>query len=200
MYQNKYLVTIGLTILVIIFTSCSSDDTKDPVQPDLAINSCEGCHTNYDVLKEIASPDTVVESGGCGGDAPHIEPYDRVYLGGDGYEEFAMSTHADLPCTSCHNGVDKTDDKKVAHSGNFRKYPSDYATETCRCHEDVLFKATNSLHEQGWGQKKRVAMRYGVNSFDDLPEDLKAGYDKNCAKCHGGCGDCHVNRPSAGGG
>ncbi|MCB0281495.1 MAG: hypothetical protein H6627_07475 [Calditrichae bacterium] len=201
MHKSKYTGLFFITCLVIIFTACSDEKKDNVTDTDLNINSCEGCHTNYDVLRDIASPDTVVESGGCGGDAPHIEPYDRVFLGGDGYTEFKTTTHGEMECTECHNGVGNTDDKAEAHSGDFIKHPSDYAEQKCAtCHSEVVDKAHNSLHEQGWGQKKRVAMRYGVDSFDDLPEMLKTGYDKNCAKCHGGCGDCHVNRPSAGGG
>jgi hypothetical protein len=29
---------------------------------------------------------------------------------------------------------------------------------------------------------------------------MKDGYNVNCGKCHATCGDCHVNRPKAGGG
>ena len=29
---------------------------------------------------------------------------------------------------------------------------------------------------------------------------MKDGYNTNCGKCHATCGDCHVNRPKAGGG
>lgn len=196
----KYLTIFFMICLVNIFISCA-DKVNDPkVNTSKSVASCDGCHTNYDHLKDVFSPDTVVESGGCGGDAPHYEPYDRVYLGGDGYEEFVNSTHGDLSCTSCHNGVDNTSDKKEAHSGDFVRHPSAYPEENCICHSTEVSQTHNSLHQQGWGQKKRVALRYGVNSFDQVPEDLQHGYEKNCAKCHGGCGDCHVNRPKAGGG
>ncbi|NOG47472.1 MAG: hypothetical protein HND50_19695 [Calditrichaeota bacterium] len=200
--MSKYLLLFFCVLFVNLFTACSDKaDDDNTVDPNLSINSCVGCHTNYDVLKSIASPDTVVESGGCGGDAPHYEPYDRVYLGDDGYEEFANSTHGDMKCIDCHNGINDTDDKKLAHSGDFIRHPSVAATEKCApCHAEVVNRTHNSLHEQGWGQKKRVALRFGVDSFDDVPEEMKAGYDKNCAKCHGGCGDCHVNRPKSGGG
>ena len=198
----KFFSIIFSLGLVMIFTSCSEDkDNNNGTDPNLSISSCEGCHTDYTTLKEIASPDTVVESGGCGGDAPHYEPYDRVYMGGNDYLAFKNTKHGEMECTECHNGVNNTSDKAVAHSGDFIKHPSEHSMEKCfTCHIDESRRAHNSLHEQGWGQKKRVAMRYGVDSFDDLPEDLKKGYDKNCAKCHGTCGDCHVNRPKAGGG
>lgn len=46
-------------------------------------------------------------------------------------------------------------------------------------------------------------MRSGLNGhdeFDLLPAHQIEGYTKNCAICHGTCGNCHVVRPSAGGG
>jgi thiosulfate/3-mercaptopyruvate sulfurtransferase len=45
-----------------------------------------------------------------------------------------------------------------------------------------------------------VFKRFGATDFDALPAMLKTGYKENCAKCHGTCGDCHVNRPPSGGG
>ncbi len=200
MYFFRLTTLFFMASLVIIFTSCSEKE-GDPTQPDQSINSCEGCHTNYTVLREIASPDTAQDSGGCGGDAPHIEPYDRVYLGGDGYDVFAASSHGQMECTDCHLGIGNTSDKAEAHSGDFVSHPSDDPERFCAdCHSDVTQQTSNSLHQQGWGQKKRVALRYGVDSFNELPADIKAGYEKNCAKCHAGCGDCHVNRPKSGGG
>jgi len=70
-----------------------------------------------------------------------------------------------MECIDCHNGIGDTDDKKVAHSGDFIRHPSVAATEKCApCHGAVVSRTHNSLHEQGWGQKKRVALRYGVES------------------------------------
>lgn len=201
MKSRRYLGIIFIILFVNIFFSCSekaSDPKDDKVVA--SVESCEGCHTNYEYLRQVYSPDTAVVSGGCGGEAPHYEPYDRVYMGGADYDVFANSTHGEIACTSCHKGVDNTSDKTIAHSGDFVKHPSDYPDVNCVCHFSEVSKTHNSLHQQGWGQKKRVALRYGVASFDMLPDDLKKGYDKNCATCHGGCGDCHVNRPSAGGG
>ncbi len=163
--------------------------------------SCVGCHTNYEVLKAIASPDTATGGGGCGGEAPHIEPYDRVYLSETGFAVFASSAHGQMACTTCHNGVDSTNDKALAHSGNFLRHPSLAADEKCgSCHAETVTKMQNSLHAQGWGQKRMVYMRAGYSSFDQMPDILKQGYETNCAKCHASCGDCHVNRPKAGGG
>jgi len=198
---NIFLVaSIFLSILII---GCDQipKTPNEPNKAGLASNTCEGCHTNYELLKTIYSPDTTSGGGGCGGDTPHIEPYDRVYLGGDGYKSFKSSSHGKLECIACHNGVENTSDKKLAHSGNFIKHPSKYAEKKCAgCHTDIVVRAKNSLHEQGWGQKNMVIQRSGNTSFESLPAKLKEGYDKNCAKCHGTCGDCHVNRPKAQGG
>ena len=192
---------------LIAFTACSeSDNTVKNDDPDPNINSCEGCHTNYDALKELAEPDTTTGGGGhgCGGDAPHYEVYDQVYLGGDGYEEFKQTKHGQMECTACHNGVDNTDNKAEAHSGDFIASPSSRSEETCgTCHADVVANTKNSIHEQGWGQKRKVTVRYGLegpHQFDQMPENLQHGYDQNCATCHATCAECHVMRPKAGGG
>lgn len=207
-HQIQYLITIIFSVLLII--GCR-EEPKTPTssQESLSINSCEGCHINYEYLKKVYSPDTVSAGGGCGGDIPHIEPYDRVYMGGEGYREFKASTHGKIPCTSCHNGVDNTSDKKLAHSGNFIRHPSEHAEEKCgSCHPNIVLKAKNNIHH-GWGQQSMLILRYGLSyetpdqipsKFASLPELLKEGYNTNCAKCHASCGDCHINRPKAGGG
>lgn len=208
--KRKLISLIGITFLILLIIGCR-EEPKTPVSQEqsLSINSCEGCHINYEHLKKVYSPDTVSAGGGCGGEIPHIEPYDRVYLGGDGYRQFKASTHGKISCTSCHNGVDNTSDKKLAHSGNFLKHPSEDAEEKCAsCHPNIVQKAQNNIHH-GWGQQSMLILRYGLDysnpseipaKFAQLPELLKQGYNTNCAKCHGGCGDCHINRPKAGGG
>jgi thiosulfate/3-mercaptopyruvate sulfurtransferase len=49
-----------------------------------------------------------------------------------------------------------------------------------------------------------VCQRAGLGNvpdgFDALGQTMKDGYNENCGKCHATCGDCHVNRPKAGGG
>jgi hypothetical protein len=49
-----------------------------------------------------------------------------------------------------------------------------------------------------------VSRRAGTGNvpegFAALTEMMKNGYTENCGKCHATCGDCHVNRPVAGGG
>lgn len=202
--HHTRIILAGSIILLLLLLSACAKKTENPVSPDglqASVASCEGCHTDYQTLKRIASPDTAAAGGGCGGETPHIEPYDRVFLGGEGYAEFSKSLHAKQGCVSCHGGVDKTSDKKLAHSGTFVKHPSTKSATTCvPCHTDAHASAKNSLHEQGWGQKSMVALRAGYASFDQLPASVKNGYEINCGKCHATCGDCHVNRPKAGGG
>jgi hypothetical protein len=192
----------------LIFQGCSEDKKDDIVNPSSAakVNSCESCHTNYSHLKAVHSPDPpATGGGGCGGDTPHIEPYDRVFMSGAGYSLFKSTVHGKLECTVCHNGVGNTGDKVLAHSGDFVKKPSSKADEKCAgCHPDVVAKAKNSIHGDGTGQKNMVTIRAGLgkgpDAFNQLSEMMKKGYDENCGKCHATCGDCHVLRPKAGGG
>jgi len=178
-------------------TGCYEED------PEGAVASCESCHTNYAHLQEVYTPDTAAPAGGCGGTAPHYEPYDRVYLGGSGFESYKASGHYDIGCTGCHNGVDGTANKQHAHSGNFVKHPSENYQEKCgMCHKEIADNFTTSLHH-GTGQKRKVTMRSGLSGaedFDQLPAHQIEGYNANCATCHGTCGNCHVVRPKIGGG
>lgn len=199
MKKLLFLIAAGLLLIA----GCKKETIEDPIASNrpASVATCEGCHTNYQHLKAVYSPDTSHAGGGCGGETPVIDPYDRVYMGGEGYVDFKKSTHGRMACTDCHNGNGNTDDKKTAHSGDFLRHPSTQAQLKCTpCHTDIVNRAANSLHEQGWGQKAMVAGRFGVKDFNNLPEELKHGYNVNCAKCHGTCGDCHINRPVAGGG
>jgi thiosulfate/3-mercaptopyruvate sulfurtransferase len=191
-----------LASLAIIFTGCKKTE-EDEQPPVVDVATCEGCHINYAHLQEVYSPDTTAPPGGCGGSVPHYEPYDRVYMGGDGYETFKASGHYDIGCVGCHNGTDNTDDKNLAHSGDFIAHPSMFYEDKCGdCHQSIVDNFKTSLHH-GTGQKRKVAMRSGLSGpeeFDLLPESHKEGYAANCATCHGTCGNCHIVRPLTGGG
>jgi len=201
------IFTVPGTFLIVLFlcvltSGCQKENTNnDPTQNSVA--SCEGCHTDYAHLQEVYSPDTATSGGGCGGDAPHYEPYDRVYMGGSGFEEYKTTGHYTIGCTGCHNGVDNTDDKNLAHSGDFLRHPSAEADDKCgSCHQQIVDNFKTSIHN-GTGQKRKVAMRSGLSGpdeFDQLPQHQIEGYTANCASCHGTCGNCHIVRPSAGGG
>ncbi len=191
------LMMLACTGLIVMY-SCKGDDGDEQ-----SVASCVGCHTNYAHLQEVFSPDTVGPAGGCGGEAPHYEPYDRVYMGGTGFEAYKASSHYAIGCVGCHNGTDNTDDKVLAHSGDFLRHPSMEYQEKCgTCHEEITNNFVTSIHH-GTGQKRKVAMRSGLSGadeFDQLPAHQIEGYNTNCATCHGTCGTCHVNRPPAGGG
>lgn len=190
-------------VLLVTLVKCKKDSEPDPIPTETSVNSCEGCHTNYAHLQKVFSPDTAAAAGGCGGDAPHYEPYDRVYMGGDGFDEYKKSGHYTVGCTGCHNGIDGTSDKSTAHSGNFISHPSAFYDEKCgSCHQAIVDDFKTSIHN-GTGQKRKVSIRSGYTSsqdFDKLPAHQIEGYNKNCAICHGTCGNCHVVRPVAGGG
>lgn len=198
------LILVLFASNLFLLVACSKDDNgKDPEPDPPGFASCIDCHTNYAHLQEVHTPDTDPPAGGCGGTAPHYEPYDRVYLGGAGYETFLASSHGNLSCTSCHGGVDNTGDKAQAHSGDFIAHPSAAYAETCgSCHSSITDNFASSIHN-GYGQMRAVSLRSGLSGSDDfhlLPQHQIEGYTKNCATCHGSCGNCHVVRPPIGGG
>jgi thiosulfate/3-mercaptopyruvate sulfurtransferase len=126
-----------------------------------------------------------------------------VYLSGSGYDEFKQSGHYGVGCTGCHNGNGDTGDKNEAHSGDWIKSPSLAHEEKCAtCHEGQSQNFTTSLHN-GTGQKRKVAIRAGLegaHQFDQLPGHHLSAYDAKCSHCHGTCGNCHVTRPAIKGG
>ncbi len=202
---DKISVNIRIIMALLLLGWGISSCTKDQKTPDpsATVASCEGCHTNYAHLQEVYSPDTGAPPGGCGGTAPHYEPYDRVYMGGEGYSAFKASGHYQVGCTGCHNGTDGTSDKQAAHAGNFVAHPSQNPEMTCgTCHQTIVDHFKTNLHH-GTGQKRKVTIRSGLSGpdeFDKLPEHQIEGYNTNCATCHASCGECHIVRPIAGGG
>lgn len=195
---------VGLCLVMAwMIAGCANYTVPDKGNLPIDANSCEGCHTDYEKLIAVHSPDTTPPASGCGGEAPSYEPYDRVYLGGTGYDDFKASGHYGIGCVNCHGGVGDSGEKLEAHSGDWTDTPSMYYAENCgTCHSDITDNFTTSLHN-GTGQKRKVAMRHGGSSSADwetLSEEHKAGYTKNCATCHGTCGNCHITRPDLGGG
>ncbi len=198
---NKLKHLIFPFALILLIAGCAKVTNKD--KDTLPYGTCEGCHTDYEHLQLVYTPDTAAPASGCGGSAPHYEPYDRVIMEGNGYEDFKSSTHYMLKCTDCHNGVDKTSDKELAHSDDFLRHPSEQYQEKCgNCHGEIVEDFSTSLHH-GTGQKRKVTMRSGLNGADEfasLPQHQIEGYNANCATCHGTCGNCHVVRPPIAGG
>ncbi len=200
--DRRSFQVMSAIILTFLMLACTKKPAGNIDQANVA--SCEGCHTNYTYLKEVYTPDTAAAVGGCGGEAPHYEPYDRVYLDPEeGYTEYKASEHYEIGCTGCHNGNNNTDDKNIAHSGDFLKHPSmEYEDKCGSCHSTITDGFMTSIH-QGTGQKRKVTMRSGLDGaedFDKLPQHQIEGYTANCATCHGTCGNCHVVRPPIGGG
>jgi len=198
--NNKLQIFLCFSLFAVFIISCDNY-TVDPNAKSLS--SCESCHTDYALLQEVYSPDTTAPAGGCGGEAPHYEPYDRVFMGGSGYEAYQESGHYSIGCAGCHNGNDKSKDKTLAHSGDFIAHPSmEYQDKCGSCHSTITENFTTSLHH-GTGQKRKVTIRSGLigpEEFDKLPQHQIEGYNANCATCHGTCGNCHVVRPPIGGG
>lgn len=189
--------------LAVIIAGCANYTVPDKGDVKVVANSCEGCHIDYEKLIEVHDPDTIPPASGCGGEAPSYEPYDRVYMGGDNYEDFKQDPHYGIGCTNCHGGVGNTGDKYEAHSGDWISSPSMFYEDKCSsCHDDITGTFATSLHN-GTGQKRKVTMRAGFDGpddFDKLPQHQIDAYTTKCGQCHGTCGNCHVVRPIAGGG
>ena len=111
-------------MLLIAGIGCTNYQIPGNTSPEPKANNCEICHTDYERLVEVHTPDTEAPVSGYGVEAPHYEPYDRVFLGGSGYDAYKASGHYSVGCTGCHNGVGDTGEKDEAHSGDFIKHPS----------------------------------------------------------------------------
>ena len=196
-------LVLTFVILLIAGIGCTNYQIPGRTSSEPKANNCEICHTDYERLVEIHSPDTDPPLQGYGEEAPHYEPYDRVFLGGTGYDAYKESGHFEVGCTGCHNGDSDADDKDLAHSGEFIALPSTFYEDKCSvCHLEITDNFATSLH-QGAGLKRAVTMRSGLSGsseFDQLPAHQIEGYNNNCAQCHGTCGNCHVVRPPMGGG
>ena len=109
----KFGSGLVLLFVVMVFTgiACTNYTIPGKGTGEVKANSCEGCHTDYARLIAVHSPDTAPPVGGCGGEAPHYEPYDRVFMGGDGYDAYKSSGHYSVGCTGCHNGVGDTGER-----------------------------------------------------------------------------------------
>jgi len=198
-YKAKGLSGLCLIFGLLIFSGC--DNAKIRLYDQSS--ACEDCHTDYALLQQVFTPDSEPPASGCGGTAPYYEPYDRVYMGGTGYEAYKSSGHYSIGCAGCHNGNDQTLDKNLAHSDDFIAHPSEASEDKCgTCHSEIVDNFDSSIHN-GMGQMRKVTMRSGLGGyedFDQLPAHQIEGYNKNCATCHGTCGNCHVVRPVIGGG
>jgi hypothetical protein len=198
---NHFLL---LLVPALFLVACDKDDTipHNPFQPKADVGTCLGCHSDETTLKAVADPPPPPNpGGGCGGELPEMEPWLKVFIGGDNGARFLNSAHGKLACVSCHGGKEPARDKHEAHSVDFVASPSADADRFCgSCHPSIAARDKHSIHTQGFGQKRMLADRAGFPSYENYPELLKQGYDKNCGKCHASCGECHVMRPRQAGG
>jgi len=200
-YPQSFLFLI---VIMAGFLGCNK--SEEPMTADLDVQNaekgCYECHSDVEFLKKVAAPDTahVVSEGGCGGELPAMEAWEKVYVGGSGGAKFLSTVHGKIACTGCHGGVEKAT-KAKAHTGDFTAMPSLEAVERCAtCHDRIVAKYQKSLHFTGAGQKHMVSVRSTLGSYEQWPELLKKGYDNNCGKCHATCGQCHIQRPKQAGG
>lgn len=64
------------------------------------------------------------------------------------------------------------------------------------CHAQIVELNATSMHTQLWGEKHKVALRGGAGSFENCPQSVQDGFNRECASCHTTCGQCHVSRPN----
>ncbi|MFA7330482.1 MAG: hypothetical protein WC326_05335 [Candidatus Delongbacteria bacterium] len=77
--------------------------------------------------------------------------------------------------------------------------PSSQAESNCNgagCHAQIVALNATSMHTQLWGEKHKIALRAGYESYEECPQLLKDGYEGECTNCHTTCGQCHVSRPN----
>lgn len=196
--KRTQLLLAAITAMVLL-AGCSEDKPSNPPTTNLdKPMTCIQCHSDEATLKLVAAPNPPAPpgEGGCGGTLPEMEAWQKVYIGGANGAKFLQSTHGKMKCVMCHGGVEPATNKNDAHAGSFVAAPSKNADEACGpCHADIAARDKNSLHTQGFGQKAMVSLRSNLPSYENFPDALKKGYDKNCGKCHSSCGECHVMRP-----
>lgn len=141
---------------------------------------------------------------------PPMAPWEKVYIKLPRSGNLADLDHhfEELSCVDCHGG-DKTqnNNKEKAHKGLIQD-PSEFTTvdgkvsNSCageECHTSTAEEYHNSLHQQLWGERKYVALRSGVSSFDQCPQSTRDGFNGECTSCHATCGDCHISIPNSAG-
>ena len=136
-----------------------------------------------------------------------MEPWEKVYIDlGRRNDVSELDYHLEtLSCSDCHSGDDsKPNDMEEAHKGLIAD-PSKYSvdgTNSCSqsgCHEELAGKYKNSLHQKAWGERKMIATRSGVSTFEECPQSTQDGFYGECSSCHATCGDCHISIPNSAG-
>jgi len=122
---------------------------------------------------------------------PPLEAWEKVFFDNEAYFE---DTHASISCITCHGGTDGVDDMEAAHEGMVRD-PD--AAETCgTCHAETVESFNESLH---WDLQGYMTALQARSDEEHMPQLMEA-YDNHCTDCHSSCGQCHVSRPTSGGG
>ena len=113
-----------------------------------------------------------------------MEVWEKVLLADPEIETFLASAHGRIPCQSCHAGDPDAAEKDVAHTDLIAR-PSDNPAVACNyCHTEVADVAM-SLHGNLWGEKNIIAKRMGLSSWDDVSDQVRAGFDRNDVFAHG---------------
>jgi hypothetical protein len=123
---------------------------------------------------------------------PPLEAWEKVFLGNEAYFD---TFHASVSCITCHGGNEGTDDMNTAHEGMVRDPDPMQACGQCHAQTVESFQQ-NSLH---WDLGGFLAVLSERSDEAHWPQVLEA-YENHCATCHTSCGQCHVSRPTNGGG
>jgi hypothetical protein len=123
---------------------------------------------------------------------PPLEAWEKVLVDG---EEYPLTVHGILECTSCHGGRN-VDEKEAAHQEMLMD-PSEDPELTCgECHSDLAELQTHSLHSTLQGYRTSLYAR----SLPENHEKLEEMMGNHCDSCHATCGQCHVSQPTSVGG
>ena len=126
---------------------------------------------------------------------PEVPAHEKVFVSAEYMND---SNHGGDKCVDCHGGDPLAAARAGAHLAMTPRPTYTGTNGLCSgCHVAVADSFGSSLHNNLAGIRNSVALRAGVN---ELTGELETAFDNHCAKCHTGCGDCHVAVPSAAGG
>ncbi|NIA30445.1 MAG: hypothetical protein GWP06_11110 [Actinobacteria bacterium] len=193
--SKKYVLVLlaFLAVTVLILVQCTEKYPAATKELNLASdNGCVNCHLDAEKLKKVATPLPPSNSNageGCGGAVSPLEAWQLVLV----KSSFLNSTHGALGCTACHLGNPQANDKEAAHEG-LVAMPSDSVDHFCSsCHANIVVSYKNSLHANLKGYYTEIEKRLGYDISSD--PSVARNFNKECAKCHASCGQCHVIRP-----
>jgi Cytochrome c7 and related cytochrome c len=121
-----------------------------------------------------------------------LEPWEKVLVNA---ETYPATVHGQIPCISCHNGIQDAD-KEIAHTGLVDN-PSFSPEGVCgECHPDVVAHNELSLHTNLAGYWTVLDERSTPKNHAAISE----AFGNHCSSCHASCGECHVSQPNLVGG